>query len=62
MLDLRIPSGLFFALLGILLSIHSIVCPDLRAPLTTGNVNLYTGLFMIGFGGVLLLLAWRRPS
>ena len=62
MLDLRIPSGFFFAALGIILAIYSVISPDLRAPLTIGNVNLYTGLFMIVFGGVLLLLARRRPS
>ena len=59
MLDLRIPSGFFFAALGALLEVESIVAPDLRAPLTVGNVNFYCGLFMLCFGGVLLLLARR---
>ena len=59
MLDLRIPSGFFFAAIGVFLTVQSVVSPDLRAPLTVGNVNLYCGLFMIGFGGVLLLLARR---
>ena len=62
MLDLRIPSGVFFALLGIILAIYSVIAPDLRAPLTEGNVNLYCGIFMICFGGMLLLLARRRRS
>jgi hypothetical protein len=55
MLDLRIPSGLFFAALGVIL----VLMPDLRAPLTVGNVNLYSGVFMLVFGGALLGLAWR---
>ena len=55
MLDLRIPSGLFFAALGVIL----VFMPDLRAPLTVGNVNLYSGVFMLLFGGALLGLAWR---
>jgi hypothetical protein len=59
MLDLRIPSGWFFAMLGALLAGQSVLTPDLRAPLTVGNVNLYSGIFMLGFGGVLLLLARR---
>ena len=59
MLELRIPSGLFFAAVGALLTVNSVLSPDLHAPLTVGNVNLYSGLFMIGFGGVLLLLARR---
>jgi hypothetical protein len=59
MLDLRIPSGLFFAALGAILEVQSFLSPDLRAPLTVGNVNLFSGLFMLAFGGVLLLLARR---
>jgi hypothetical protein len=59
MLDLRIPSGWFFAAVGAILAVYSAVSPGLRAPLTVGNVNLYAGLFMLGFGGFLLLLARR---
>jgi hypothetical protein len=59
MLDLRIPSGLFFAGVGAILAVHSVIAPGQRAPLTVGDVNLYSGLFMLGFGGVLLLLARR---
>jgi hypothetical protein len=62
MLDLRIPSGFFFLALGIILTALAVVRPDLRAPLSQSNVNLYSGLFMIAFGGMLLLLARRRPS
>jgi uncharacterized membrane protein len=59
MLDLRIPTGLFFALAGFVLLAVGILTPDARAPLTDFNVNLYCGLFMVAFGGVMLLLAWR---
>ena len=59
MLDLRVPSGYFFAAMGALLSVQSVISPDKRAPLTVGNVNLYAGLFMLCFGGFLLLLARR---
>jgi hypothetical protein len=59
MLDLRIPSGLFFAALGVILIAQSFISPGLRAPLTVGDVNLYSALFMLAFGGVLLLLARR---
>ena len=61
MLDLRIPSGWFFAALGAILAVYSVAVPDLHAPLTVGNVNLYSGAFMLVFGGVLLLLS-RRPA
>jgi uncharacterized membrane protein len=59
MLDLRITSGLFFGLMGLILTALGIFTPDERAPLTDVNVNLYSGLFMVAFGAFLLALAWR---
>ena len=59
MLDLRLPSGLFFALVGIILVALGIFDSGLSAPLTQANVNLYTGLFMLAFGLFLLALARR---
>ena len=57
--DLRTPSGLFFLLIGAILCAVGIVTPDLRAPMTQVNVNLYAGVSMLVFGGVLLWLAKR---
>ncbi len=59
MLDLRVPSGWFFTLLGVILLAMGIFAPDMRAALTDVNVNLYCGLFMLVFGVFLLLMAWR---
>lgn len=56
MLDLRIPSGWFFLIMGIILAAVGLLA-DFRAPLTTSNVNLYTGVSMIIFGGAMLWLA-----
>jgi hypothetical protein len=56
-MDLRLPSGLFFALLGIILCAVGLVAPGLRAPLVAANVNLWSGLLMLLFGGVLLWLS-----
>jgi hypothetical protein len=61
MWDLRTPSGWFFGLLGVILCAVGIISPEWSAPLTTVNVNLYTGIGMLLFGGVLLWLA-RRAS
>jgi len=61
MWDLRTPSGWFFTLLGVILSLTGVFASDLRAPLTEVNVNLYAGLGMLLFGGLLLWLA-RRAS
>jgi hypothetical protein len=59
MLDLRVPSGWFFVILGAIVFGVGLLQPDLRAPLTDINVNLYSGLSMLAFGGFLLLMAWR---
>jgi hypothetical protein len=58
-MDLRVPSGWFFTLLGLLLSGFGVLAPNARAPLTDANVNLYAGLVMLAFGVVLLGLARR---
>jgi hypothetical protein len=59
MLDLRVPSGWFFVILGVILAGMGLLQPDLRAPLTETNVNLYSGVSMLAFGGFLLLMARR---
>jgi uncharacterized membrane protein HdeD (DUF308 family) len=58
-MDLRTPSGLFFGIIGLILTFMGSAAPDTRAPLTEVNVNLYTGIFMIAFGVFLLVLSWR---
>ena len=59
MLDLRIPSGWFFALLGAILLAYGILFPGAHAALTEVNVDLYCGGAMLVFGAILLLLAFR---
>ena len=39
-----------------------VFAPDMRAPLTEANVNLYCGSVMLAFGAFLLLLAWRARA
>lgn len=58
-MDLRIPSGFFFLVLGIIVGSTGILSPATRAPLADINVNLYSGISMLLFGAVLLLLARR---
>jgi len=59
MWDLRTPSGIFFVLLGLILGSQVVFASGARAALTTVNVNLYVGITMIVFGGILLWLAKR---
>ena len=61
-MDLRIPSGLFFMLLGLILTVMGLFSPGVRAPLTDVNVNLYAGIAMLVFGAVLLLLGRRAAT
>jgi len=60
-MDLRLPSGLFFAILGVILAGLGVLSPDMRAPLTDFNINLYAGIAMLVFGAFLLFMA-RRAS
>jgi ABC-type antimicrobial peptide transport system permease subunit len=59
MLDLRVPSGWFFTVLGLILLGMGIFAPETRAALSDANVNLYGGLAMLVFGLFMLLMAWR---
>ncbi len=60
-MDLRMPSGLFFTLLGLILVGMGVFAPATRAALTDANVNLYSGVPMLAFGLIMLLLARRAP-
>ncbi len=59
MFDLRIPTGLFFGLVGLILVAMGLIAPGERAALTQANVNLYCGVVMLAFGVFMLLLARR---
>ena len=59
MLDLRLPSGLFFAITGLILVVMGLAFPEIRATLTDTNLNLWAGLAMLVFGTFLLVLARR---
>ena len=58
-LDLRLPIGLLFGLMGALLAAYGIASEpaDYQASLGV-NVNLWWGLVMIAFGCVMLGSAW----
>jgi hypothetical protein len=54
--DLRKPIGVFFAIVGLAVA----AMPFAQAPLSSVPVNLYAGLSMAAFGGVMLWLAYRK--
>jgi hypothetical protein len=54
-LDLRVPIGLLFGLLGALLSIYGLVSDPAIYQASLGiNVNLWWGLVLLAFGGIML--------
>lgn len=57
MTDLRIPIALFFGIVGVIL----LTVTGNHAPLTEAPVNLYAGVSMLLFAGVMAWLA-RRSS
>ncbi len=59
-MDLRLPAGYFFGVLGIILLALGLIWPDIKAPLTAANVNLYSGAAMLVFGGVMLWAAYKK--
>ena len=60
MLDLRVPTGFFFTIVGLIVAGMGVFLPSERAALTDSNVNLYCGLVMLAFG--LFMLGLSRLS
>ena len=59
-LDLRVPIGLLFATLGVVLSAYGALSDRAIYQTSLGiNVNLWWGLVLVLFGGAMLLLSWR---
>jgi hypothetical protein len=59
MSDLRVTIGGFFVLVGAIVGATGLVA-DYQAPLESASVNLYCGVAMLIFGGIMLWLAWRK--
>ncbi len=59
-LDVRVPVGLLFVLVGVVLTLAGTISDRTHYPRSIGiNVNLVWGAVLIAFGAVLLLLARR---
>jgi hypothetical protein len=58
-LDLRVPIGLLFGLLGALLAVYGLVSDPAIYQVSLGiNVNLWWGVVLLLFGGFMLATAW----
>ena len=59
-LDVRIPIGGMFAIIGAILTVYGLVSGDAIYQRSLGiNVNLWWGLVLVVFGLVMLGLAYR---
>ena len=59
-MDLRLPIGLLFVLIGVLLAGYGLFSdPAVYAASLGINVNLRWGIVMLAFGLAMLSLAWR---
>lgn len=62
-LDVRLPIGLMFTLVGALLAVYGVTSDPALYQISLGiNVNLWWGLVMLAFGGCMLALAWRASK
>ena len=63
-LDIKIPIGLMFLILGIILTIFGLfTLGDNMYSISLGeNINLFSGIFMILFGGFMLLISDLRKK
>lgn len=64
-MDIRIPIGLLFAILGFILfafGLYSINDAELYARSLGRNINLWTGLSMMLFGGVMMYFSLRKKK
>lgn len=63
-LDIKIPIGLLFTILGVLLTIYGLTTigeTDLYARSLNININLWTGLTMVVIGAFMLATAkWKK--
>ena len=58
-LDLRLPMGLLFAALGLLLTGYGLLATRGLPGLGGINVNLWAGVGILAFGRLMLAGAWR---
>jgi hypothetical protein len=61
-MDIRLPIGLMFGIIGIILAAYGVVTAgsDIYATHSLGiNINLWWGLVLLAFGVVMLALAWN---
>ena len=64
MVDIRMPIGLMFSILGVIISVHGLVTinSEMYERSLGINVNIIMGIVMLIFGGVMLYYARRKKK
>lgn len=61
-IDIKLPIGLMFSILGLLLLVYGLLTASNQAMYEKSlhvNINLWIGLTMLVFGGIMLLLSYK---
>jgi uncharacterized membrane protein len=64
-MDIRIPIGMLFAILGAILAIYGLATLnniELYARSLGNNINLWTGILMLVFGGIMLFSSLKKKK
>ena len=63
MMDLRLPIGIFFVLVGIIMVAYGVVSPhDIPHITEKVNINLYWGIVLLLFGAPMTIFGWRAEA
>jgi len=65
MVDIRIPIGLMFSILGVIISFFGIITASNTGMYQKSlgiNINIVMGFVMLVFGLVMLYFAWRKKK
>lgn len=65
MVDIRIPIGLMFSIIGVLISIFGVVTmsnTEMYQRSLGININIIMGIVMLVFGLIMLYFAWRKKK
>jgi hypothetical protein len=59
-LDIKLPIGLMFSIFGVILTIFGLATSgnEMYSISLNSNINLFSGIFMIVFGGFMLMASY----
>ncbi len=59
-MDIRLPIGFMFTITGLIITVWGLISdPEIYRKSLNVNINLWTGLAMIAFGAMFLLMSFK---